>query len=202
MTVKPMKTLIIGGAASGKSAYAEGLASNSKLYKIYLASANIYDEEMQLKVNKHKIRRGDDWTTISEPLEAKEKITNSQAEINAYFGDIDFDKIGARILRNKDIIDPITEVYRIKEEFKKRGLDQLNLSRSLEDGGTLTSPLIPWNTCGAYMHSVLLVNPFDYVFYAFFNVINPILAVVYAYLGIKILRITPPHVEVNSKDTV
>ena len=68
-----MKTLIIGGAASGKSAYAEGLASNSKLYKIYLASANIYDEEMQLKVNKHKIRRGDDWTTISEPLEAKEK---------------------------------------------------------------------------------------------------------------------------------
>lgn len=82
-----------------------------------------------------------------------------------------------------------------KEEFKKRGLNQLNLSRSLEDGGTLTSPLIPWNTCGAYMHSVLLVNPFDYVFYAFFNVINPILAIIYAYLGIKILRLTPPNVK-------
>lgn len=79
-----------------------------------------------------------------------------------------------------------------KEEYEKRGLHQLNLSRSLEDGGTLTSPLIPWNTCGAYMHSVLLVNPFDYVFYAFFNVINPILAIIYAYLGIKILRLTPP----------
>jgi NhaC family Na+:H+ antiporter len=78
-----------------------------------------------------------------------------------------------------------------KEEFKKRGLHQLNLSRSLEDGGTLTSPLIPWNTCGAYMHSVLLVNPFDYIFYAFFNLINPVLAVVYAYVGIKILRIEP-----------
>ena len=76
MTVKPMKTLIIGGAASGKSAYAEGLASNSKLYKIYLASANIYDEEMQLKVDKHKLRRGDGWTTISEPLEAEKEITN------------------------------------------------------------------------------------------------------------------------------
>ena len=76
MTVKPMKTLIIGGAASGKSAYAEGLASNSKLSKIYLASANIHDEEMQLKVDKHKLRRGDDWTTISEPLEAEKKITN------------------------------------------------------------------------------------------------------------------------------
>lgn len=78
-----------------------------------------------------------------------------------------------------------------KEEFEKRGLDQLNLSRSLEDGGTLTSPLIPWNTCGAYMHGVLNVHPFEYFIYAFFNVINPILAVVYAYIGIKILRITP-----------
>ena len=80
-----------------------------------------------------------------------------------------------------------------KEEFSKRGLDQLNLSRSLEDGGTLTSPLIPWNTCGAYMHGVLMVHPFEYIFYAFFNVINPILAVIYAYLGIKILRLEPPY---------
>lgn len=79
-----------------------------------------------------------------------------------------------------------------KEEFEKRGLNQLNLSRSLEDGGTLTSPLIPWNTCGAYMHKVLGVSPFDYVFYAFFNVVNPILAIIYAFLGIKILRIDPP----------
>ena len=80
-----------------------------------------------------------------------------------------------------------------KEEFAKRGLDQLNLSRSLEDGGTITSPLIPWNTCGAYMHGVLMVHPFEYIFYAFFNVINPILAVIYAYLGVKILRIEPPY---------
>lgn len=80
-----------------------------------------------------------------------------------------------------------------KEEYKKLGLHQLNLSRSLEDGGTLTSPLIPWNTCGAYMHKVLGVSPFDYVFYAFFNLINPVLAVIYAFLGIKILRIEPPQ---------
>ncbi|OFC71430.1 Na+/H+ antiporter NhaC [Alteromonas confluentis] len=79
-----------------------------------------------------------------------------------------------------------------KQEFEKRGLNQLNLSRSLEDGGTLTSPLIPWNTCGAYMQGVLMVHPFEYIFYTFFNVINPILAVIYAYLGIKILRLEPP----------
>ncbi|WP_026374879.1 Na+/H+ antiporter NhaC [Aestuariibacter salexigens] len=81
-----------------------------------------------------------------------------------------------------------------KNEFEKRGLDQLNLSRSLEDGGTLTSPLIPWNTCGAYMHGVLAVHPFEYIFYAFFNLISPVLAVIYAFLGIKILRLQPPQV--------
>ncbi|RDV25973.1 Na+/H+ antiporter NhaC [Alteromonas aestuariivivens] len=80
-----------------------------------------------------------------------------------------------------------------KEEFEKRGLDRLNLSRSLEDGGTITSPLIPWNTCGAYMQGVLMVHPFEYIFYAFFNLISPVLAVIYAYLGIKILRIEPPY---------
>ncbi|WJG07657.1 Na+/H+ antiporter NhaC [Aliiglaciecola sp. LCG003] len=79
-----------------------------------------------------------------------------------------------------------------KEEFEKRGLHQLNLSRSLEDGGTLTSPLIPWNTCGAYMGGVLGVSALDYAVYALFNLINPVLAIIYAFLGIKILRITPP----------
>ena len=67
-------TLIIGGAASGKSRYAENLLKNSKQEKLYLASANIYDKEMQVKVEKHRLRRGDDWTTITEPLNAADKI--------------------------------------------------------------------------------------------------------------------------------
>lgn len=79
-----------------------------------------------------------------------------------------------------------------KEEFANRGLAPVNLSRTLEDGGTITSPLIPWNTCGAYMNGVLNVNPLDYAFYAFFNLINPTLAIIYGYLGIKILKLTPP----------
>jgi len=102
--------------------------------------------------------------------------------------------IGTNLVTADQYISIVMPGRMFKEEFKKRNLHQLNLSRSLEDGGTLTSPLIPWNTCGAYMHGVLLVNPFDYIFYAFFNVINPILAVIYAYFGIKILRLTPPEV--------
>lgn len=80
-----------------------------------------------------------------------------------------------------------------KEEYARRGLAPVNLSRTLEDGGTITSPLVPWNTCGAYMHGVLNINPLDYLFYAFFNLINPVLAIGYAYCGIKILKLTPPE---------
>jgi len=76
-----------------------------------------------------------------------------------------------------------------KEEYERRGIHPLVLSRTLEDSGTITSPLIPWNTCGAYMYSVLLVNPLDYIFYSFFNLINPVLAVVYGFIGFNIKRI-------------
>lgn len=76
-----------------------------------------------------------------------------------------------------------------KEEYERRGLHPLVLSRTLEDSGTITSPLIPWNTCGAYMYSVLLVNPLDYIFYCFFNLLNPILAVVYGFIGFNIKKI-------------
>ena len=102
--------------------------------------------------------------------------------------------IGTNLVTADQYISIVMPGRMYKEEFEKRGLHQLNLSRSLEDGGTITSPLIPWNTCGAYMHGVLGVHPFTYFFYAFFNLINPILAVIYAYLGIKILRLTPPKV--------
>ncbi|WDE09782.1 Na+/H+ antiporter NhaC [Thalassomonas haliotis] len=76
-----------------------------------------------------------------------------------------------------------------KEEYQRRGLDPVVLSRTLEDSGTITSPLIPWNTCGAYMSSVLMVNPLEYMFYCFFNLINPMLAIFYGMVGFKIKKL-------------
>ncbi len=73
-----------------------------------------------------------------------------------------------------------------KEEYQRRGLHPTVLSRTLEDSGTITSPLIPWNTCGAFMFGALALTSYDYIFYCFFNLINPILAIVYAYVGYKI----------------
>ncbi|ODU45289.1 Na+/H+ antiporter NhaC [uncultured Aquimonas sp.] len=76
-----------------------------------------------------------------------------------------------------------------KPEYEKRGLAPENLSRALEDGGTLTSPLVPWNTCGAYMAVTLGVSTIDYLPYVFFNLISPVLAGVLAYFGYKIARV-------------
>ena len=100
--------------------------------------------------------------------------------------------LGSNILTADQYISIIMPGRMFREAYEKEGLAPVNLSRALEDGGTITSPLIPWNTCGAYMQSVLLVPVTDYLFYAFFNLINPLLALVYAWLGIKVLRLTPP----------
>ena len=74
-------------------------------------------------------------------------------------------------------------------EYKRRGLAPVNLSRALEDGGTITSPLVPWNTCGAYMAATLGVATFDYLPFAFFNLVNPLLAIVLGYIGFKVIRL-------------
>ena len=70
--------------------------------------------------------------------------------------------------------------------YKERGLAPKNLSRTLEDSGTVTSVLIPWNTCGAYQSGVLGVSVGDYFFYAIFNWLSPFMTLLYAALKIKI----------------
>ena len=70
--------------------------------------------------------------------------------------------------------------------YKEKGLSPANLSRTLEDAGTVTSVLIPWNTCGATQSAVLGVATFAYLPYCFFNIISPFMTIAYAYLGVKI----------------
>lgn len=67
-----------------------------------------------------------------------------------------------------------------KQAYRDQGLDELNLSRTLEDSGTLTSVLIPWNTCGAYMTATLGVASFSYAPYTFFNLLCPFIAIAFA----------------------
>ena len=74
--------------------------------------------------------------------------------------------------------------------FKDRDLAPENLSRTLEDSGTVTSVLIPWNTCGAFQSSILGVGVFDYFIYAIFNWLSPFTTLVIAALNIKIKKLT------------
>jgi Na+:H+ antiporter, NhaC family len=74
--------------------------------------------------------------------------------------------------------------------YRERGLAPENLSRTLEDSGTVTSVLVPWNTCGAYHAGVLGVATFTYLPFAFFNLISPLMTIFFAYANIKIKKLS------------
>jgi NhaC family Na+:H+ antiporter len=76
-------------------------------------------------------------------------------------------------------------MYRL--EFARRGLAPQNLSRTLEDAGTMTSALVPWNTCGAFMAATLGVPTLSYLPYAFVNLLNPVIAIIYGITNFKIV---------------
>ncbi|MCA6074027.1 Na+/H+ antiporter NhaC [Fulvivirga sedimenti] len=76
-----------------------------------------------------------------------------------------------------------------RTEYRERGLAPENLSRTLEDSGTVTSVLVPWNTCGAYQSSVLGVATLTYLPYCFFNIISPFMTILFAYANIRIERL-------------
>jgi NhaC family Na+:H+ antiporter len=77
-----------------------------------------------------------------------------------------------------------------KKAFEDKGLAPENLSRTLEDSGTVTSVLVPWNTCGAYQSTVLGVDTMSYFGYAFFNYLSPFTTLIFAAFSIKIKQLT------------
>ena len=83
-------------------------------------------------------------------------------------------------------------------EYERRRLDPKNLSRTLEDAGTLTSVLVPWNTCGAFMAQTLGVSTLTYAPFAFFNLLNPVVAAVYGFANIGVAKL-PAHAPGNDR---
>ncbi len=89
--------------------------------------------------------------------------------------------------------------------FAEQNLHPKNLSRAIEDGGTITSPLIPWNTCGAFMSGTLMVATGAYLPYAVLNYVNPLLSILYGFLGITMTKRDAPAAEATegaAKDSV
>jgi len=86
-----------------------------------------------------------------------------------------------------------------RKTYEEKGLKPEVLSRTLEDSGTMTSVLIPWNTCGATQSRVLGVDTWAYAPYAFFNIISPMMTILFAYFNIKIRRLVEKTPEVTMK---
>ena len=109
-----------------------------------------------------------------------------------------FTCFGANVLTADQYMAIVLPGRMFREEYERRNLDPRVLSRTLEDSGTITSALIPWNTCGAYMFSVLAVSPFEYGIFAFFNYLTPLIAIVFAYTGWTILYKKPEQKEATA----
>ncbi|MGB6408858.1 MAG: Na+/H+ antiporter NhaC family protein, partial [Planococcus donghaensis] len=79
--------------------------------------------------------------------------------------------------------------------YQDKGLHSKNLSRALEDGGTLTSPFVPWNTCGVFILATLAVHPFAYAPYAVLNYTVPVIGIIMGLIGYKVQFLTKAEVD-------
>jgi len=96
--------------------------------------------------------------------------------------------LGMNVLASDQYLSIIVPGRMFREAYDERGLDAKNLSRALEDAGTITSPLIFWNTCGATMYGVLGVGAWDYWMFCFFNLINPVVSIILGFTGWTIVK--------------
>jgi Na+:H+ antiporter, NhaC family len=94
--------------------------------------------------------------------------------------------IGLNLTAGDKYVADVMPARMFRGEFEKRGIAPQVLSRAVEDSGTVTSVLVPWNTCGAYMSGVLGVSTAAYFPYCFFNLLSPILDVIYGFIGFKV----------------
>ncbi len=96
--------------------------------------------------------------------------------------------MGMNVLASDQYLAIVVPGRMYRAAYESRGLAPINLSRALEDSGTLTSVLIPWNTCGAFMIATLGLDPWTYVPFCFLNLTNPLLSAFYGFTGITMVK--------------
>ena len=100
--------------------------------------------------------------------------------------------IGLNVIAGDQYVADVLPARMFRTEFSRRGLAPQVLSRAVEDSGTVTSVLVPWNTCGAYISGVLGVSTGAYLPYCFFNLLSPLLDVLYGFIGFKVPKSETP----------
>ena len=108
--------------------------------------------------------------------------------------------IGMNVIASDQYMAIVIPGRMYRSAYLKLRLHPKNLSRALEASGTLTSPLIPWNSCGAFMGATLGISPLLYLPYAFLNLAVPFIAVLYGYTGITMHKMTPDEVKALEED--
>lgn len=106
--------------------------------------------------------------------------------------------VGLNIIAADQYIALVLPARLFRVEFARRGLRPQNLSRACADGGTVTSALVPWNSCGAYMSGALGVPTMVYLPFCFFNIAAPIMSCVLGFTGFKIERIQPGEAQAEA----
>ena len=127
---------------------------------------------------------------IMDAIGALAKITkvllSLATSVFGLFASTVFSCLGLNIVASDQYLALVIPGKMFKKAFDDKGLAPENLSRTLEDSGTVTSVLIPWNTCGAYQSSVLGVGVGEYAIYAVFNYLSPFMTLLFAAFKIKI----------------
>lgn len=120
-------------------------------------------------------------------------IMNQLLKLIKNTGSLIASTIGAAFMTNaacaEQYISIVVPSRMFANTYKKMGLASKNLSRALEDGGTLTSVFIPWNTCGVFIYGALGVGVVQYGPYALLNLLVPIISIIYAFTGFSIAKI-------------
>jgi NhaC family Na+:H+ antiporter len=102
-----------------------------------------------------------------------------------------FTALGLNIVAGDQYIAIVLPTRMFMIPFRERGFHPETLATAVENSGTVTSPLIPWNSCGAYMTAALGVSTFIYFPYCFFNFLNFLLGLAYGFMGINVMRLDP-----------
>ena len=94
--------------------------------------------------------------------------------------------VGLNVVAGDQYVADVLPARMFSSEFERRGIPPQVLSRAVEDSGTVTSVLVPWNTCGAYISGVLGVSTASYLPYCYFNFLSPLLDVLFGFIGFKV----------------
>jgi NhaC family Na+:H+ antiporter len=130
---------------------------------------------------------------VMDAIGALARITNALLKIASsifgLFASTALSCLGLNAIASDQYLAIVIPGKMFKKAYEDKGLAPENLSRTLEDSGTVTSVLIPWNTCGAYQSGVLGVGVHEYFFYAIFNWLSPIMTLTFAAFNIKIKQL-------------